>query len=299
MSKITNKQITIISDVDFNNKKIVNAQVEGYVAFPTIITNSGNTLPSAASYQVNDTFLNTTDKKIYTLNLFSEYSLNTSQFVSLGTYGNVFDNTTGNFNNFDIEYNGSLYVTPNDTTNFVLTIPFQVNNLGNTMGIVQFNYQGPTDLFNVRISSTGSVEIKNGNNYLEVYSSIQANEKYILKVEVSGEEGATLRNVSVKLYDENETMLGNEATSSYDSNSVSITMGVFHQYGPNYNYFIGTIFGFLGTQSLNINNINLVAKEYTWDNGTALIDKTEYVDKTNKILYIYKDTELIGIGGQN
>ena len=299
MSKITNKQITIISDVDFNNKKIVNAQVEGYVAFPTIITNSGNTLPSAASYQVNDTFLNTTDKKIYTLNSFSEYSLNTSQFATLGIYGNIFNTTTGNFSNFDIEYNGSLYVTPNDTTNFVLTIPFQVNNLGNTMGIVQFNYQGPTDLFNVRISSTGSVEIKDGNNYLEVYSSIQANEKYILKVEVSGEEESSLRNVSVKLYDENGTMLGNEATSSYDSNSVSITMGVFHQYGPNYNYFIGTIFGFLGTQSLNISNINLVAKEYTWDNGTALIDKTEYVDKTNKILYIYKDTELIDIGGQN
>ena len=299
MSKITNKQITIISDVDFNNKKIVNAQVEGYVAFPTIITNSGNTIPSAASYQVNDTFLNTTDKKIYTLNSFSEYSLNTSQFASLGIYGNIFDNTTGNFSNFDIEYNGSLYVTPNDTTNFILTIPFQVNNLDNTMGIVQFNYQGPTDLFNVRISSTGSVEIKNGNNYLEVYSSIQANEKYILKVEVSGEEESSLRNVSVKLYDENGTMLGNEATSSYDSNSVNITMGVFHKYGPNYNYFIGTIFGFLETQSLNINNINLVAKEYTWDNGTALIDKTEYVDKTNKILYIYKDTELIDIGGQN
>ena len=102
MSKITNKQITIISDVDFNNKKIVNAQVEGYtssadvnseiVAYNKVIDttlnkNSYNAITNSAVVQglneikvsVVDNFvdtlpiattlgqsvLNTTDNKIY------------------------------------------------------------------------------------------------------------------------------------------------------------------------------------------------------------------------------------------
>lgn len=37
----------------------------------------------------------------------------------------------------------------------------------------------------------------------------------------------------------------------------------------------------------------------SWDNGTDLVNNTEYVDKTNEILYIYENNELLAINKPN
>ena len=154
----------------------------GSAKFPTVVTDSGSSLPSASGYQLDDTFINTTDKKLYTLNSPSKYALNTSGFAFLYIDA-TFNDITGTISGFS---SGMVSIVPNNTSSFTLDIPFQVGNLGSVMNIVQFNYQSPTPLFNVRISSAGNVEAKiSGNTYSSI-SSVQASGKYVLKIEVSG-----------------------------------------------------------------------------------------------------------------
>ena len=49
----------------------------GSSSFPIIVKNSGSSLPSASGYQEGDTFLNTSDKKIYKTEV-NGYELNTN-----------------------------------------------------------------------------------------------------------------------------------------------------------------------------------------------------------------------------
>lgn len=57
---------------------------KGSAKFPTVVTSSGSSLPSASGYQLNDTFLNTSDKKIYKTTADS-YELNTNASLQKGT----------------------------------------------------------------------------------------------------------------------------------------------------------------------------------------------------------------------
>lgn len=92
----------------------------GSSSFPIIVTDSGSSLPSASGYQEGDTFLNTSDKKIYGAK-YDGYELNTgttnSRFSSQGIdYGdyvtiNKYTGVASGFyysNSSFIEYN-SLY----------------------------------------------------------------------------------------------------------------------------------------------------------------------------------------------
>ena len=267
----------------------------GSSSFPTIVTDSGSSLPATTGFSYNDTFINTTDKKLYTLNSPSKYAVNTSGFDFLNI-GATFNDTTGTFSGFS---SGMVSIVPKNTTSFTLDIPFQVGNLGSKMNIVQFNYQSPAPLFNVRISSEGNVEAKiSGNTYSSI-SSIQANGKYVLKIEVTGNSDTTTKNVVAKLYDENNNQLGDAVNSSYNSASISIGVGALSDYGPNIQIFNGTVFGFMGENSFNVSGVNVIISAYDWDSGVALTEG-QYLDTTNSKLLFYKDntlTEVVDLSG--
>ena len=267
----------------------------GGSSFPTIVTNSGSSLPATTEFSYNDTFINTTDKKLYTLNSPSKYAVNTSGFDFLNI-GATFNDITGTFSGFS---SGTVDVVPKNTASFTLDIPFQVGNLGSVMNIVQFNYQSPTPLFNVRISSAGNVEAKiSGNTYSSI-SSVQANGKYVLKIEVSGNSDTTTKNVVAKLYDENNNQLGDTVNSSYNSASVIIGVGALSDYGPNIQIFNGTVFGFMGENSFNVSGVNVIINAYDWDSGVELTEG-QYLDTTNSKLLFYKDntlTEVVDLSG--
>lgn len=268
---------------------------KGNSSFPTTVTSSGSSLPATTEFSYNDTFINTTDKKLYTLNSPSKYAVNTSGFAFL-YIGATFNDITGTISGFS---SGMITIEPNNTASFTLDIPFQVGNLGSKMNIVQFNYQSPTPLFNVRISSEGNVEAKiSGNTYSSI-SSVQANGKYVLKIEVSGNSDTTTRNVVAKLYDENNNQLGGAVNSSYNSASVSIGVGALSDYGPNIQIFNGTVFGFMGENSFNVSGVNVIISAYDWDSGVALTEG-QYLDTTNSKLLFYKDntlTEVVDLSG--
>lgn len=268
----------------------------GSAKFPTIVTDSGSSLPATTEFSYNDTFINTTDKKLYTFNSPDRYAMNTDSFASLGTQG-TFDDTTGTFSGFST---GETYLTPTNTVSFTLVIPFQVGSLGSTMSLVQFNYQGPNNLFNVRIASNGDVEVKtSGSSYSTAYSSLTANGKYILRVEVTGTEGSNDRSVKTRVYDENNNALGEEVSSSYSSASIGMSFGVLKNFGPNSQIFNGTIFGFMGEQSFNVSDVNVVVTDYDWNSGVDLAEG-QYLDITNSKLLFYKNeilTEVKDLSG--
>lgn len=298
MSKITNKQITIISDVDFNNKKIVNAQVEGYVAFPIIVTDSGSSLPATSGYQVNDTFLNTTDKKIYKTEV-NGYVANTDTTLTADV-----DYTTGiasGFANNKTATRSNLSNLWTSSGEQHYTLKFKVSSITSTpiFNIFGNILPGWNSLYagiyiaddnklhhNIASYSYGGYSNKLEKKILD--TEIVADKIYILNITKTGV------NCIAQLTDENGNVI--EETSFETEN---FTSGTTITYGSGY---VGTyknasnLSVYLADSSgeLLIPNPNL-----SWDSGTNLTDKTEYVDKTNKILYIYKDTELIDIGGQN
>ena len=56
-----------------------------------------------------------------------------------------------------------------------------------------------------------------------------------------------------------------------------------------------TFFGIIYGDSSWVSNICVA--NLSWDSGTSLTDKTEYADKTNGVLYLYENSELVKIGG--
>ena len=82
----------------------------GSASFPTIVTDSGSSLPSASGYQLNDTFLNTSDKKIYKATS-NSYELNTNaQIITYsGTTPLTLNNVSGVANGFVMLYGNGSY----------------------------------------------------------------------------------------------------------------------------------------------------------------------------------------------
>ena len=256
----------------------------GSASFPTVVTDSGSSLPSASGYQLNDTFLNTSDKKIYKTELVN-YSLAS-----------------------DITNVGSLDVSTNEISGFSSTKYLRTERYDTTINNIDFHFKTGDDVSTsqtlliqgrkLSFSALSSIQISNKRLQIDssyVYDNILANTEYHLKGYISKnnddnyyyfngileENGVTVTTINC-VYNIVET-----------TNVIYTYIGVFRYNNEYLNPFLGTIYGdtnFLGT---------ILVANLSWDSGTDLTDKTEYADKTNGILYLYSDDELVAIGGSS
>lgn len=273
----------------------------GSASFPMIVTDSGSSLPSASGYQLNDTFLNTTDKKIYKT-VADGYVFNTG--VS-GNTGYV-DLTTGILSsqiNYGLSRNtGSACMWTGDKE---FNVHFKLTSFGEDEN---FEYY-------IFLTGTGasypdelSFFIKNKKLYIRYYYysgsdatvdnkelifnyELQLNTEYFFKITKTG------NSATAKLF-----------TGNYEETLVASNTLVTQNWAHGSSSYAATWFGSPRNNNVGkpftIGDIYLVDTsgeflkpntDLFWDNGTSLTDKTEYADKTNGILYLYEDTELIQI----
>ena len=286
----------------------------GSSSFPTLVTDSGSSLPSASGYQLNDTFLNTSDKKIYKTSA-DGYELNTDV-----TNTATLDLTTGIVTHF-ISSGANQYYTRNENSNIVwkdnLTIKIHFKIPTTTLvtdtlyGIYEFaslqSQGGSTgkktivclknkELYLVRGSySSGPTALDDITKLLNY--EIQFDTEYYLEIIKNG--NSVVANLYTNGYDDSKVATGEIETVDwyYAGGTGRITVGGLSASGSTLNmtyiyalmvYLLDTTGDFLKASS-----------ELSWDNGTDLTDKTEYADKTNGILYLYEDTELIQIPQKN
>lgn len=298
--------------------------------FPKIITDSGSSLPSVSGYQEGDTFLNTTDKKIYKAEEeIVDYTLATGVINSNWQSSNVsIDLNTGVASGFKSgssynyflktnvnkrwngvqEYNVHFKITVNPSSStlyniFVLRNQTSFNNATNVaIGIKDNKLQ--IQCFS-SYSSTGSGTYSQIVAPKEILDfTLEQNIEYFLTIKKKDSIGTIETSISTTNYTENilatqitETGIGDVSTS-YSSNC-DFVYGQIPKYNSSsdttlYNYGYSFTIGqvYLGDSSgeFVIANTGL-----SWDSGISLIDKTEVVDKTNGILYLYENSELVKV----
>lgn len=274
--------------------------------FPTIVTDSGSSLPSASGFELNDTFLNTSDKKIY------KTLADTHEWNTDVTHGAVtIDYTTGIVTNISQGYQNPriLHRQIGNTLwngNKTYQVTFKMNSFSQTgvggNGLITFNASKNTGTtYNRSFGVTKDKKFfytegyKSLSSYYkqkeEIFFDISENKKYTLVIE------KTSSSCNVSLL-ENGTQVATTSFTINDFSSVAtsayIEYGIAYitdQYGRGL-YTNGDIYLLESSgEFLKANS------ELSWDSGTDLTDKTEYADKTNSALYLYDNSELVKIGG--
>ena len=266
----------------------------GSSSFPIIVTDSGSSLPSASGYQLNDTFLNTSDKKIYKAGV-NGYVANTDTTLTADVdyatgiaSGFASNKTTTRSSLSDLwTSSGEQHYKLKFKVSSVTSTPI-FNIFGNILPGWNSLYTGiyiadDNKLHhNISYYSYGSYSNKLEKKILD--TEIVADKIYILNITKTG------INCTAQLTDENGVVLEEASfeTENFTSGT-SVTYGSgyvgTYKYASNLSVYLADSSG-----ELLIPNPNL-----SWDSGTDLTDKTEYADKTNGILYLYQDTELIQI----
>ena len=270
-------------------------------SFPIIVTDSGSSLPSASGYQLNDTFLNTTDKKIYKTK--SEgYELNTGISV---TGSPTIDYTTGVVSGLNAFNN--LQKTNADTWSGTRTYDVHFK-FGETT-FTEDKYYPIFVLYahNYGVGRDIYIALKNKKLYLEfwrygsgVYTleeehllfdyEIQFDTEYYLRL--SKNLTTTVAELSTSGYDGTK-IATNTITTVDDFYNGNPTIILINNSAPNGLYPL-TLSIYLADTT---GNWLIPSTTLSWDNGTSLTDKTEYADKTNGALYLYENSELVKIGG--
>lgn len=279
------------------NKVITNALDEK--ANLVKVTDSGSSLPSISGYQNGDTFLNTTDKKIYTIQ--TKYKWSDGVQTS---YAPTIDFSTGVATGFYSPVGGPpkmCYKTVDNSYvwegNKTYNIHFKLgeNNSGVKYGIFT------TSLSNSNTYSTKSVSFYIYNNAVYYSKSrsqmgpqvidleeklfdfnFEINTEYYLYINKENENGSiTLSNIG---YNQNVLVSSNFVTNDYVDTATAyfIVLGGASNYlGINSSIYLLDTFG----DFLTVDTVN-------WDSGVSLVDSTEYMDITNGIFYLYFNNTL-------
>lgn len=279
----------------------------GGTSFPIIVTDSGSSLPvDLTGYNEGDTFLNTSDKKIYKTEV-NGYELNTNV-----TNNNVtVDLSTGVASGFT-GTKAILRTMPNNSkewsgTGVSYQVHFKVSSFENDDGkrhrifVSWSNYQTDNLTAGLYIYQKKLYWILGtGYNSYMVETKLSdieldTNTEYFFKITKSGTSAsAQLRTGSYNgtlIFDETITTENWVATSG--SRSTSLRYGLTVGSASDYSNFInGEVYLGDSEGELVIPNTSTLS----WDNGTDLTDKTEYADKTNEALYLYENSELVKIG---
>lgn len=295
----------------------------GSSSFPTVVTDSGSSLPvDLSEYQAGDTFLNTSDKKIYkTEETITGYELNTNV-----TNNNItVDFATGISSGFTSFSTSPIYISAKNITktnsmdfvwygNKTFEVVFKMDTV--TYGAL-FKLSHTTN----SIETTTGIYIKNdGKIYYRMIKSntgslinqveetnlldyvLQANVLYKIVLEKTG------NSLKIKLLNkETNTLIAENTISTVDwiaDESYSSTQRGTMIYGVcdwsgsygTFKYALTTGYIYLLDSS---GDFLKPTTALSWDSGTSLIDKTEYADKTNGILYLYENDELVNIPQKN
>lgn len=280
----------------------------GGASFPIIVDGSGTSLPTAQSE--GETFLKTDNKKLYTANV-GGYVLN-SGVTNNGVTFNAVDGSVSDFLNSPVQniYKGNSFAWTGSVT---IKIKFKLSSslADNTNYLLLENnrsgYGSPGQTIhtviriknkklNLLIFSTqyGST-LKQDTDICE--SELEINKDYYLEIKkIDNSVTITLSNegFSVNAIETNiiETQDYNIEGQMNPSNSKQY-------YGYYYNGYY-TYLPFPGMIYLADSTGEFVVVDMSslfWDNGKDITDKTEYADKTNSILYLYENNELVNIGG--
>ena len=307
----------------------------GSAIFPTTVTSSGSSLPvDLSDFECRDTFLNTTDKKIYTTTT-DTYELNDNVYRRHSGYTNdvEVDNVTGVATNFAItSVNGNGYYRTllrsqlsTDTYGWKGEKNYKIHfktpstiSSDSYRKILMVIVSGSTS------SSYGTyyytiIYLKNKKLYFalgrKAYSStLTLDEEDILAFDY---EFVTDKEYFLDIQKKNNgTVLSVLHENSYDGNVLAqATSEVADNYG-NYSstsiyYNSLDIVGYLtkASQSATFSNVGgsvylldstgdflKASSVLNWDSGTD-ITEGQYLDTTNGILYFYKDDILTGVGG--
>lgn len=273
---------------------------EGSSSFPIIVTDSGSSLPATSGYQVNDTFLNTSDKKVYITQI-GGYVTNTD-VTNTGTLsvndGSVTFEGTENIqrtNQFFLWYGSGVKIR----IHFKLT-SLPVANADYTMfmnsetgqGYPGVEYDTYVRIVNKKlnlyiISYQYGQSIRQNTDICE--TELQTNTDYYLEITKNGNVAdITLSTIG---YGENPIETNSVETGDYGHSSTPSGLK-FQQYGSSSsNFTIGKIYLADSTGEFVVEDTSSLF----WDSGTDLTDKTEVADKTNGILYLYENEVLNAI----
>lgn len=294
----------------------------GSASFPTVVTDSGSSLPAASGYQLNDTFLNTGDKKIYKT-VADSYEFDTNAQITTDNVTPVtIDYVTGIASGFYYRFTGSSfqysYVTKSGLSNndfgWKEEKQYKVHFKRTSTGTTDTRYM----LLGIQIKTGYSssyfvgIQIINSKLYMNgINASTEQVAPFMLvdyELEVDKEYYVTVHKksngkIETIIYKDGyeQTILSSNIVDNpisdvtpYSSNAVTISCGAFprgtdNSRGEGFNgdiYLLDTTTDYLKPSS-----------SLSWDSGTSITDKTEYADKTNGALYLYENSELVKIGG--
>lgn len=281
----------------------------GSSSLPIIVKNSGSSLPSASSYQIGDTFLNTSTKKIYTP-VVNGYIANPTSPKPDIRYITV-DYNTGIATNFVLRCSCLRQTSPSwlgtDLRNF--NIKFILNNIVGDIALFS-SYTGwhsPSQenaSFYIVDGSVYHCVVATNNGIVEsvmvepkkiLDTVLETNTVYVLKIQKTGTDCVaqlTLEDGTV-IEEKSFTTVNLSNSGNYIGNNIGYANkgsgGKFYA-ESNIEVYLAESVG----QILIPNTSTL-----SWDNGTDIVNNTEYVDKTNEILYIYENSELFAINKPN
>ena len=303
----------------------------GSSSFPITVTSSGSSLPATTGFQEGDTFLNTSDKKLYTAEEgITGYTLATgvtnnnyqssnvsvdldtgvaSGFASGSSYNWFFRTNVNKRWNGVQEYNVHFKITATPSSStlyniFVLNNQTDSNNATNVAVGIKDN--------KLQIQCFSSYSSMGNGSYSQIVApkeildfTLEQNVEYFLTIKKKDSAGTIETSISTTNYTENIlatqiTETGIEDVSTSYSSSCIFFYGQLYKYNSSYdttlyNYGYSFTIGqvYLGDSSgeFVVANVGL-----SWDNGTDLTEG-QYLDTTNGILYFYKDDILTGVGG--
>lgn len=276
----------------------------GSSSLPIIVKNSGSSLPSATTYSIGDKFLQTNEKKIYTpvINGYIANSGVTNNNLTID-YNTAIATGWGYQKSIRREYT-AYNIWKQTTTKETLRIKFKLKTLSvyNSMLSIIFGAAGQSTYIQFGVNSNNQVY---HNKYSFNYGSyslaftktildtvLSADIIYILNIERLGtdckaqltlEDGTLVeeKEFTTELVTQDYSM-GTSYGGSYD--------GTSHQASSDLEVFLADSYG-----NILVPNTSTLS----WDNGTDLVNNTEYADKTNEILYIYENNELLAINKPN
>jgi hypothetical protein len=292
-----NKQNTI-SDLGYIRNQV--AKVDDKIS-AIDITDSGDSLPSASGYLVNDTFLNKTDKKLYTVET-PAWQLNsnvTSKGITVDLTNGVatgFNSTSSpggtTFTNIVNNYQKNVGDNP-------IYFHFKTGNTVSTYGyIIAFEttpsyykqYLGISGIAGSKLQINCFTYYQGNLNNLFTHqlfdTSLEPNTEYYIYITYNGSEyistlSSTGYNINIL-----ETSTIEESTTQYGT---KIYYGGFLDRWPTYP-------GITVYLADSMGEFVVPDGALTWDSGTSLEDNTQYNDTTNEKTLYYNNNILYDSG---
>lgn len=276
----------------------------GSSSFPTIVTDSGGSLPSASGYQLNNTFLHTNAMKIYKATM-EGYELNTNVTSTVDNVDLFTGVATGFGYNKDVIETSSNFLWSGNTE---MKVHFKQSSVP-TSGKRSIFYSLTTDgtdkryacvFLNKKQLHFGLLFYNTQEGRVVAYkdtqiiASISSNTEYYLKITKTGTSG------KAELFTEgfDSTPIASVDFETEDYVVTGQTTSTLQFVCSDYSFFSSEN-TYLSAYLLDCTGDFLVpSTSLVWDSGTSLVDNTEYVDITNQRLYLYLGAHtLLTIGG--